>query len=139
MSVVALPRGRWLRRPRLRLAGRRLISRQVTFFVSAIVMVSFLVLGIVTLQAVLSETSFEMRELSRKATQLQSEYSRLKLQVAELSSPERVAREARKIGLTIPTQVRTLSVALPPASEPRPPLSVGPSLSSNGELEDLGS
>ena len=94
MSIVALPRGRWLRRPRLRLAGRGLISRQVTFFVGAVLMVSLLVLGIVTLQAVLSETSFEMRELSRRATQLQSEYSRLKLQVAELSSPERVAREA---------------------------------------------
>ncbi|HEX2088692.1 MAG TPA: cell division protein FtsL [Actinomycetota bacterium] len=136
MSVVALPRGRWLRRPRLRLAGRRLIPQQVTFLVGAVVVVSLLVLGIVTLQAVLSETSFEMRELSRKATQLQSEYSRLKLQVAELSSPERVAREARKLGLTIPTRVRTLSVELPPGSGRREPLSVGPLLSSNGELEE---
>jgi cell division protein FtsL len=136
MSVVALPGGRWLRRPRLRLVGRRLIPRQVPFLVGAILVVSILVLGIVSLQAVLSETSFEMRELSRKATQLQSEYSRLKLLVAELSSPERVAQEARKLGLTIPSRVRTLSVALPPGSEPRQRLSVGPSLSSSGELEE---
>jgi cell division protein FtsL len=136
MSVVALPRGRWLRRPRLRIAGGRLIPQQVAFFVGAILVVSVLVLGIVSLQAVLSETSFEMRELSRRATQLQSEYSRLKLQVAELSSPERVAREARSLGLTIPTQVRTLSVELPRKPERREPLSVGPSLSSNGELEE---
>ncbi|HEX2267626.1 MAG TPA: cell division protein FtsL [Actinomycetota bacterium] len=136
MSVVALPRGRWLRRPRLQIAGRRLIPQRVAFFAGAVLVVSILVLGIVSLQAVLSETSFEMRELSRKATQLQSEYSRLKLQVAELSSPERVAREARSLGLTIPTRIRTLSVALPPASERRQPLSVGPTLSSNGELEE---
>ena len=136
MSVVALPRGRWLRRPRLRIAGRRLIPQRVAFFVGAVVVVSVLVLGIVSLQAVLSETSFEMRELSRKATQLQSEYSRLKLQVAELSSPERVAREARSLGLMIPSRVRTLSVALPRASQRREPLSVGPTLSSNGELEE---
>jgi cell division protein FtsL len=136
MSVVALPRGRWLRRPRLRLVGRRLIPRQLAFLVRAILVVSILVLGIVSLQAVLSETSFEMRELSRKATQLQSEYSRLKLMVAELSSPERVAGEARKLGLTIPASVRTLSVELPPGSQPRQRLSAGPSLSSSGELEE---
>jgi cell division protein FtsL len=136
MSVVALPRGRWLRRPRLRLVGRRLIPRQVAFLVGAILAVSILVLGIVSLQAVLSETSFEMRELSRKATQLQSEYSRLKLMVAELSSPERVAGEARRLGLTIPASIRTLSVELPPGSEPRQRLSAGPSLSSSGELEE---
>lgn len=136
MSVAVLPRSRWLRRPRLRLVGRRLIPRHVPFFVGAILAVSILVLGIVSLQAVLSETSFEMRELSRQATELQSDYSRLKLQVAELSSPERVAREARKLGLTIPSRIRTLSVALPRASERRERLSVGPSLSSNGELEE---
>ena len=136
MSVVALPRGRWLRRPRLRLVGRRLIPRQVPFFAGAVLAVSVLVLGTVSLQAVLSETSFEMRELSRKATRLQSEYSRLKLQVAELSSPERVAREARKLGLTIPTRVRTLSVELPPGAGPRQLASVGRSLSSSGELEE---
>ncbi len=136
MSVVALPRGRWLHRPRLRMAGRRLIPQQVAFFAGAILAVSVLVLGIVSLQAVLSETSFEMRELSRRATQLQSEYSRLKLQVAELSSPERIAREARSLGLTIPTQIRTLSVELPSERERREPLSAGPSLSSSGELEE---
>ncbi len=136
MSVVALPRGRWLRRFPLQLIGRRLIPRQIPFLVGAILMVSVLVLGIVSLQAVLSETSFEMREMSKKATQLQSEYSRLKLMVAELSSPERVAREARRLGLTFPTQVRTLSVALPRGSDRRAPLSISPTLSSSGELEE---
>ncbi len=136
MSVAVLPRNRWLRRSRLRLIARRLVAPQIPFLVGAILVVSILVLGVVSLQAVLSETSFEMRELSRKATQLQSEYSRLKLMVAELSSPERVAREARKLGLTIPTRVRTLSVDLPPGLERRQPLSVGPTLSSSGELEE---
>ncbi len=136
MSVVALPRSRWLRRPRLRLIGRRLIPRQVPFFAGAILVVSILVLGIVSLQAVLSETSFEMRELSRKATHLQLEYSRLKLTVAELSSPERVAREARRLGLIIPDRVRTLSVDLPRGYERSRPSFVGPTLSSSGELQE---
>ena len=135
MSVVALPRSRWLRRSRLRMV-RRVIPRQVPFLAGATLVVSILVLGIVSLQAVLSETSFEMRELSKKAARLQSEYSRLKLTVAELSSPDRVAREARKLGLTIPSRVRTLSVALPPQTHPPRGLSVGPSLSSSGELEE---
>ena len=136
MSVVALPRSRWLRRPRLRLVGRGVIPRQVPFFAGAVLTVSVLVLGIVSLQAVLSETSFEMRELSRKATQLQSEYTRLKLTVAELSSPERVAREARKLGMTFPSDVRTLSVSLPRGHERSRLTVVHPALSSSGELEE---
>ncbi|MDP8956318.1 MAG: hypothetical protein M3N24_05090 [Actinomycetota bacterium] len=136
MSVVALPRIGWPLRSRLRQIARRLIPGQIPFLVGAILVVSILVLGIVSLQAVLSETSFQMRELSRRTTQLRSEYTSLKVMVAELSSPERVAREARKLGLTIPTTVRTLPVDLPPGSERRRPLSVGPTLSSSGELEE---
>ena len=117
MSVVALPRTRWPRRARLRLIARRLVPRQVPFLLGATLAVSALVLGIVSLQAVLSETSFEMRELNRKAAQLQADHSRLRLTVAELSSPERIAREARKLGLHIPSDVRTLSVSLPPGFE----------------------
>lgn len=113
MSVVAIPRTTWRRRARLRLIGWRIIPREIPFLVGAILIVSALVLGIVSLQAVLSETSFKMRELSKRTTQLQAEHSRLKLLVAELSSPDRIAREARTLGLTIPTQVRTLSVELP--------------------------
>ncbi len=118
MSVVAITRAKWGQCARLRLVVQRLVPRQIPFLAGAVLTVSVLVLGIAGLQAVLSETSFKMRELSRRATQLQADHSRLKLIVAELSSPERIAREARKLGLEIPTRVRTLSVAVPRQMDP---------------------
>ncbi len=136
MSVVALPRTRWRRSARLRLVVRRVLPREVAFFAGAILLVSALVLGIVSLQAVLSETAFEMRELSRRATQLQSDYGSLKLAVAELSSPDRIAREARKLGLEIPSQVRTLSVELPRGYEHSKRSFPTPSLSSSDVLQE---
>ena len=117
MSVVALPTRRWRRLPVLRWVARRLLPGEVPFFAAAVVVVSLLVLGVVSLQAVLSETSFEMRALTKRTADLQSNYTRLKLTVAELSSPERIAAEAQRLGLRLPDDVRTLPVNLPPNYE----------------------
>ncbi len=135
MSVVAIPRSRWRRRPPLRLAVLRVIPRQVPFLVGAIVVVSLLVLGIVSLQALLSETSFEMRELTRRTAELHAAHSRLKLTVAELSSPERIASEGRRLGLRIPDQVRTLSVDLPRSIASRTPAASVPAQGNEGEAQ----
>ena len=135
MSVVALPRRRWLGRSRLRLVTQRVIPRQVSFLAGAVVIVSLLVLAIVSLQAVLSETSFKMRELTTRTAELESSYSRLKLTVAELSSPQRVADEARKLGLRLPTNTRTLPVDLPASFERSTPTSFRASLAPPAESE----
>jgi cell division protein FtsL len=77
------------------------------------VVVGLLVFGVVTLQAILSQTSFRMRELERRSVQLHQSYGQLKLDVAELSSPGRIAHEAKRLGLRLPARVETITVDTP--------------------------
>jgi len=82
----------------------------VPFFVMAILLVGALVVGIVSTQALVSQTSFHMQELSKRTDALQRQYGRLRLQMAEASSPARIERQARALGLRLPEQVQILTV-----------------------------
>jgi cell division protein FtsL len=87
-------------------------TRRLPFLVASFVIVGVLVVGVASLQAVVSQGSFRMQELARHNLQLQQDYGRLKLQVAELSSPGRIATEARRMGFHVPQpgDVRSLPV-----------------------------
>lgn len=82
------------------------------FSVMALSVVAALVLAIVSLQAVLAQGSFRMRELARRTAELRTANERLELEVASLSAPGRIAREARRLGLVLPDpdSVRVLTV-----------------------------
>jgi cell division protein FtsL len=87
-------------------------GRRLPLLVTSFVIVGMVVVGVVSLQAVVSQGSFRMQQLARHNQELQHEYGRLKLQVAELSSPGRIAKEARHLGFRLPNpdEVRTLAV-----------------------------
>jgi cell division protein FtsL len=89
------------RRPRLRVvvAPR---SRRLPFLVACFVLVGSLVLGVVSVQALASQGSFRMQDLSRQNADLVDANGRLQLQIAELSAPQRIQREARRLGLRLP-------------------------------------
>jgi cell division protein FtsL len=74
--------------------------------------VGIVVVAVAGLQAVVSQGSFRMQQLARHNLELEHEYGRLKLQVAELSAPGRIAKEARHLGFRVPDpqDVRTLAV-----------------------------
>jgi cell division protein FtsL len=99
------------RHRRLRVAAppRR---RRMPFLVTSFILVGLVVVAVASLQAVASQGSFRMQELAQRNLELQHEYGRLKLQVAELSSPRRIAREARRLGFRVPDpqDVRALAV-----------------------------
>ncbi len=100
------------RRGRLRVASRPPgRSRRWPFILICALLVGPLVLGVVTLQALVSQSSFRMQQLVRQNATLQQSYGDLKLEVAELSSPSRIFDEARKLGMQIPLpgQVHPLS------------------------------
>ena len=99
------------RRPRLRLV-RTVRTRRLPFLVVAFFLVGSLVFGVVTLQALVSQTSFKMQELTRRSADLQESYGRLTLEVAQLSSPARIARQAGQLGFHVPAggEVHTISV-----------------------------
>ena len=66
--------------------------------------------GIVSLQALVSQTSFRMQDLQIRAKALQQHYGEQTLIVARLSAPERIAAAAHRAGLQLPdpSQVHTL-------------------------------
>jgi cell division protein FtsL len=98
------------------------------------VVVGALVFGVVTVQAILSQTSFRMGELEKEGIELRQNYGQLKLEVARLSAPGRIVHEAKRLGLTLPDKVRTLSVDAPVAQGQRPPAGSDPSFALKGVL-----
>jgi cell division protein FtsL len=96
-------------RPRVDPPPRR---RWVPFLIASFLIVGVLVVGVTSLQAVVSQGSFRMQELTRHNRELQQDYGRLKLKVAQLSSPGRIARQARRLGFRLPDpgEVRALPV-----------------------------
>jgi cell division protein FtsL len=101
------------RSKRRRLRVVRAVRRpRLPFLVVAFFLVGALVFGVVTLQALVSQTSFKMQELTTRSADLQESYGRLTLEVAELSSPARIARQAAQLGFHVPAdgQIHTLPV-----------------------------
>jgi cell division protein FtsL len=76
----------------------------------AALVVGTLAAAIVSLQAIVSQTSFHMQALEQQTQQLEQRYGQLKLTVAQLSSPERVAAAASRMGLRLPTDVHTITI-----------------------------
>jgi cell division protein FtsL len=103
------------RRSRLRVVAPRPRGRKrrLPFLVISFVLVGALVFGVVSLQAVISQSAFRMQRLEQRSTQLRQSYGDLKLQVAELSSPERIVHEAQRLGMQLPdpSKLQTLAVA----------------------------
>ncbi|HEX9375978.1 MAG TPA: hypothetical protein VGB19_07060 [Actinomycetota bacterium] len=94
----------------------------LAFFVVASLVVGALVLGLTTLNAMLSQTSFRVEDLSSRVERLQKASERKELQVATLSAPGRIEREARQLGmrLPLPSSVQVIHVRGSRRSAPAP-------------------
>jgi cell division protein FtsL len=66
------------------------------------------VVGLVSAQALVAQDSFRIADLSAEAERLEASYGRLRLEVAELSAPDRIVAAARKAGLVLPEEVEIL-------------------------------
>jgi cell division protein FtsL len=122
---------RVVRPPRPR--RRRRLGR-IPFVIVSFVVVGFLMFGVVTVQAIMSQTSFRMRQLESRGIHLRQDYGHLKLEVARLSAPGRIVHEAKRLGLHLPDRVRTLPVDGPPATGSLPPGGSNPSFALKGVL-----
>jgi cell division protein FtsL len=105
--------------------ARRPSRRPLAFFVFAAVVVGTMVLGLTALNAVLAQTSFRLDDLSSRADKLSAEYRQKELQVAQLTSPGRIAREAGALGMQLPQPDAVQVIHVPgtsvrPGGEPRP-------------------
>lgn len=110
-KAIAVSRGARHRRqrPQLRLV-RPPRPRTLPFLIASFLIVGTLVVGVASVQAVVSQGSFRMQELTRRNVELEEDYGRLKLRVAELSAPGRIATEARRLGFHVPADVSALPV-----------------------------
>jgi cell division protein FtsL len=97
------------RRPRLRVVDPPR-PRRLPFLIACFLLVGSLVLGVVSVQALASQGSFRMQDISRRNAVLVDANGRLQLQIAELSAPRRIQREARRLGYRVPdpSEVHTI-------------------------------
>jgi hypothetical protein len=93
---------RAVRRP----ASRR---RRLPFLLLSVVLVAGLILTLTSVQALLAQGAFRLSSLGHQAERLELESDMLRLRLARLSSPERVAAAARRSGLVKPGRVEILA------------------------------
>ena len=65
--------------------------------------------GVVAFHVVLTQGQLDLQRLQAKAAAGRATEASLRLQVAQLESPERVVADAQRLGLTPPAQVRYLT------------------------------
>ncbi len=90
------------------------------------VLVVMLFFAMIYLRIALDRTAFELDELERSIELEQSRELDLRLEIARLQDPIRIANEAERIGMTHPDERRTLVIAERPVGEvptPESPIS----------------
>jgi len=90
----------------------------VGFAVFASIVIGAMVLGIVSLNALLAQTSFRIDESERRIEALDREHLELVREQATLSAPGRIAAWARRNGMRLPDDIRSLHPSADPASAP---------------------
>lgn len=100
-STRAAAKHHRVRRPKLRVV-REPSRRRLPFLLMSLVIVGVLIAGVAGLQALVSQSSFRMDDLSARINQLEERQGELRLQTAELSSPKGIAKEAKRLGLELP-------------------------------------
>ncbi|MBI4259358.1 MAG: hypothetical protein HY658_02215 [Actinobacteria bacterium] len=96
---------RYAPRPARRPAPRRRPAPhrgRAAFLALSGLLVGAMVLGLVVLNVRVTQSSFRLDELSDRAERLTRSVEMRRLSVARLSSPARIAREARRLGLRLP-------------------------------------
>jgi cell division protein FtsL len=107
------PQGEPVRRTQMPIRPRR----KVPFLLFSFLVVAATVVGLVSAQALVAQGSFRVTDLAAEAESLEADYGRLRLEVAQLSSPDRIMTAARRAGLVLPEEVEILRL---PAAEVRP-------------------
>jgi len=100
------------RAPRSRTAvpAPRRVRHHVGFAVFASLLIGGMVIGLVTLNALLAQTSFRIDDLQTKLDGLADRHTVLTRQAAHLSAPGRIADWARRNGMRLPDDIEFLHV-----------------------------
>jgi hypothetical protein len=77
-----------------------------------------MVLGLVSLNALLAKGSFRVDDLSNRIDTLEAEHLELVNDQASLSAPGRIAEWARRNGMRLPDDIRLLHAPGAPSNDP---------------------
>jgi cell division protein FtsL len=109
-KVQQIPRPRPALRA-VRQSPRQVRSRRRTpFALLALAVVTALVMILASAQAMVAQEAFRVADLTRSVERLEEGHGRLRLKVAELTSPQRLVRAARRFGLVLPDRVEILQI-----------------------------
>jgi cell division protein FtsL len=84
-------------------------SKRATVAVAALTITGLCLFGVVAAHVKLTQGQVRLDRLEARAAEAQDTYDRLRLQVAELESPERVVRAAHELGMVAPAKVTYLA------------------------------
>jgi cell division protein FtsL len=96
-------------------ARRRRARRLV---VLAGIAVAALLFGVVAFHVVLTQGQLDLQQLQARAQSASVHEQQLRLEAAQLESPERVVQDAQHLGMVPPATVRYLTPASDPAAPP---------------------
>ena len=97
--------------------GRQRRARRFGFVVSTVLVVA--IFGVVIAHVALTQRQFRLESLEREAARQETRYEKLRLEVAQLESPERVVAAAQQLGMVPPAAVTYLaSSRSAPAASP---------------------
>jgi cell division protein FtsL len=113
-----------IREPLLRKAAPR-PKRRVALWITGVLTVGT-IFGLATFHVMLVQSEFRLDKLTADAEEAQQHYEHLRLELARLSSPERIVASAQqRLGMVIPPQVGYLTAPQPNAAENNDALSGG--------------
>jgi cell division protein FtsL len=98
-------------------AERARLVRQ--FVVAATVIAALCLFGVVVFHVLLTQNQFRLDKLQEQSLEHQAEYDRLRLQVAELESPDRIVAAAQVLGMVTPPKVTYLTPTVEPGTADR--------------------
>ena len=116
----ARPDLRVVREEELREAERARLVRQLV--AAAAVIAALCLFGVVVFHVLLTQNQFRLDKLQEQSLERQAEYDRLRLQVAELESPDRIIAAAQALGMVSPPKVTYLAPTIEePGGDPDSP------------------
>ena len=126
----ARPDLRVVRDEEIREAARARFVRQLV--VAATIVGALCLFGVVVFHVLLTQNQFRLDKLQEQSLERQAEYDRLRLQVAELESPDRIIAAAQALGMVSPPKVTYLAPTIEEPGDADAP-ALPPDAGSGGE------
>jgi cell division protein FtsL len=88
----------------------RRARRRTPFALFSLTVVTVLVMLLASAQAIVAQQAFRVADLTRSIERLEEGHGQLRLKLAEMTSPQRLVRAARRFGLVLPDRVELLEI-----------------------------